>query len=234
MPFEADLSRRAKRSWHLSELAYGLRAEARGLDAKLKGMRATRSRIQRRLSKLCDSANRTHEKSCRARYVSPGRVRACNNRYDLIHRIIEEISETLLDLQEQIDEAEMAYDTLRCRAEAATLMAEQASLSLKKFGEDRKHLVAWLAGVPDAQLQAGLYKVHINSREPNKIDVYYNLMGLEPLGEGHGHIVLSFDCSVREHRPPAKTEGGVRRIAPKPSPGLFRRAPRQQSVPLAA
>lgn len=238
MPFETDLSRRGTRARHLSHQAYTLRVQAKTTEEELRGLRVTRSRIKRQLDGLWKSANYAHEKSRQARYgVDSGRIRACDGRYDLLNLIYDEISDALIELQEKIDKAEAVWDQLQYRAEAAEAMAREATERLRQFAEDRKLLVARLAGVPTELQVAGAYVVRVNSRSGDKLDVYYNLPGEDPLGEGHGHVVLSFDCIVREHRPPK--ERVLRRTPPKPSPALFARraqtkATRQLSVPLAA
>lgn len=235
MPFEADLSQRAIRCQRLRQLAYEMRIEAKMAEETLRELRITRSRVSRRLDRLWSSASRAHNNSRQARYGSDsGRARACDERYELLNLIIDEISDTLLDLSDRIAVAEDVFDDLSIRAEAAEKNANMATRRFKEFSKDRKRLVAELAGVPAVQLRAGAYEVRINSREFDKLDVYYNEPGRDPLGEGHGHIVLGFDCTVREHRPPM--ERAVQRVVPKPGSWLGKTptvVPRE-SAPLAA
>lgn len=225
MPFEQELQRRTGNVRELHQQAYDLRVEAKAAEAKHRGLRITHARIERQLTGLWISANRAYERSMYAQFDS-GRARANGGRYELLNMVIDDLSDTLMKLKDEIDLAEEVWNELRDRAEAAEILASRAAARLSEFGQNRKDLVAGLAGVPEPQRSVGAYEVRVNSRT-DKIDVYYNHVGSEPLGEGHGHIVLSLDGTPRFHRKPEVP--GV----PKPGSWLKRR-PRQMAMPLAA
>lgn len=231
MPFETEMKRRVARLQGLRRLAYELRTEARMAEEEHRGLRITHSRVQRELSALWSRANRAHNGSVYSQYDA-GRARTNAKRYGLLQRIVDELSDTLLELRDKIAAAEEVWTELVDRAEAAEIAASRAAARLDEFAQDRKHLIATIAGVPDPQLSTGAYVVRVNSRNDNKIDVYYNDVGLEPLGEGHGHIALNFDCTLRF--PPRPPKQAAVRIAPKPGSWLVRRPRRMTDVPAAA